>query len=159
MIFSVDSGLFLLIALGACMGIAGTFSSWILDNMVIVLVLLVLKSVLLFSDAGLFARKENEMHTVCTVMVLLIDVGRNMLFLYCIAQILGGMFSGGLFKFFMGILNLLIGGPLLFLAGEGPMYLVYEEGISHYDDTKFGILFEIVSIVALLLVAWWGDVF
>lgn len=159
MIFFIDIGIFFLIALAVGAGIAGTFASWVLDNIIIVLFLLILKSVLLFSGAGLFALKENIKHIVCTVIVLVIDVGRNTLLLYCIVQMLGDILSGGLFNFFLGILGFLIGGPLLLLAGEGPMYFVYDWGISSYDETKFGILLEAVSIIAMLLIVWLGGGF
>lgn len=159
MIFFIDFGLFAVLALAACAGAAGALASWILSNIIIVIILFILKSFLLFSGCGLFAVKENTMHLLCSVLVIIIDVIRNMIFLYCIAQILGGMLSGGLFHFFMGILNFIIGGPLLLLAGEGPMYLVYDWGMEKYDETKFAILLEFVAIAAILLVAWWGGVF
>lgn len=69
------------------------------------------------------------------------------------------MFSGGLFQFVLGIIGALIGGGLLFLASEGPMYLVYDWGVQGAEGARFAILFEAVSIIATFLVAWWGGVF
>ncbi len=104
-------------------------------------------------------KKESTTHAVLSAIVLLLDLGRNILFLYSIAQTLEGMFSGGLFQFVVGIIGVIWGGGLLLLASEGPMYLVYDWGVQKTEGTKFAILFEAISIIATFLVAWWGGVF
>lgn len=159
MIFFFDVGFFIIAALIVGGGIVGGIASWILDHLLLVLILLLAKSLLIFSGTGLFGKKENAAHAVLSAAVLLLDLGRNILFLYSIAQTLGGMFSGGLFQFVLGIIGALFGGGLLFLASEGPMYLVYDWGVQGEEGARFAILFEAVSIIATFLVAWWGGVF
>lgn len=159
MVFLYDIGFFIFFALLVAGGIAGGVASWILDHLLLVLILLLAKSLFLFSDAGLFKEKESTSHTVLSLVVLLLDLGRNILFLYSIAQTLGGMFSGGLIQFVLGIYWFFLSGCLLFLASEGPMYFVYDGGAQGTEGAKFAILFEAISIIATFLVAWFVGVF
>lgn len=159
MIFICDASFFIVVALIVGGGIAGGAASWILNHLLLVLILLLAKSLLLFSGAGLFKNIESTNHAALSAIVLLFDLGRNILFLYSIARILGGMFLGGPFQFVLGIFDFVFGGCLLFLASEGPMHLVYDWGAQEKGGAKFAILFEGISIIAALLVAWWGGVF
>ncbi len=134
MIFFFDVGFFIAVALIVGGGIAGSVASWILDHLLLVLILLLAKSLLLFSGTGLLGKKENLTHAVLSAIVILLDLGRNILFLYSIARTLSGMFSGGLFHFVLGIIGVLFGGSLLLLASEGPMYLVYDCGVQNTQE-------------------------
>lgn len=59
----------------------------------------------------------------------------------------------------LGIIGVLFGGGLLFLASEGPMYLVYDWGVQDVGGARFAISLEAVSIITTFLVAWWGGGF
>lgn len=157
-IFFVDTSLYLLFALGAAVSTAATLSTWILEHLSLVFIVLMLKSLLLLGGSGLFSSKENAAHLVCSILLFAFEIGRNALFLYCIIVMLGGLFSGGLFRFFSVLLDMVVAVPLILLAGEGLMFFVYGS-IHDFKSTKLAIALELASIIAMFLVGRWWNVF
>ncbi len=150
----IDLGLLAVMAF--CLVVAGAeiLASWLLENIGIVFAFLLIKSIVLFAVSRMFSCIKGIFHIVCIAIVLLLDVGRSLVFLYCIMQLLNEMLSGGLFELLLGIGVVPLIGCILIIVGEGPICLVYCEDVSNSSDVVVAIVLEIVSIAALLLFAY-----
>lgn len=123
--FGFDLTLILGTVLALAVSGAAGLADWLLNHLGLVFFLLVGKSLLLTAP-GLFKREATPSHCVKSVLIILADAARNGVFLYIFSLLLSGLFSGSLFDFIFQFFAVVVGGAILFLVSEGPMYFVYD---------------------------------
>lgn len=160
--FGLDIVTFLLVVI-LILGVSGVagMANWLLNHLILVFFLLMVKSVLTMGS-GFFKENDHPSYYITQALIVLADVIRNGVFLYFASLLLSELFAGTLLDFIFQIFTLIIGGPLLLLASEGPMYLVYDlmdsPGPVKKDEAPdmscfwFCVGMEAAAIVAMLLV-------
>lgn len=153
----LDSLTLLLVTVFA-LGVSGAagVADWMLNHLALVFFLLVLKS-LLVMGSGFFKENNHPSYYIALTLIILADMVRNGVFVYFASILLSELFSGSFFEFIFEIFALLIGGPMLFLASEGPMYIVYDmmddPGPTRNEPVDMSTFWLCIGLEALSIVA------
>lgn len=151
MIFYIDLGLLFVIVLILATGSIATIASWIMNHIILFIVLLTIKTLLIFGRC-LFAKRQTSSYYIGVGIIVFLDIIRNGAFLFYAIRLCSNMLSEGFFNFILGGINLIIGCLVGVVVTEGPMYLVYDdidESSGIIQSIVMSIVLEIISIAAL----------
>lgn len=151
-----DVGFLLVIFFIFGLGAAASVGEWILEHLILVGVVFAVKSLLIYKKT-IFQKQELFGSRIISLVIVLLDIARDVATLICLALVLDDVLSNGLLDLALGILlTIPIMGSFLLAVSEGPMYIVYgyiadsDEGLTEREK-RTAIICEIVCLMLLVI--------